>query len=74
MWRYAPVLPLLASEGPVSLGEGLTPMHDSPALAREVGVARLWVKDEAQNPTGSFKARGMTVAVSMARALGGRSR
>jgi len=70
MWRYAPVLPLLASETPVSLGEGLTPMHDSPALAREVGVARLWVKDEGLNPTSSFKARGMSAAVTRARALG----
>ena len=70
MWRYAPVLPLLASESPVSLGEGLTPMHDSPALAREVGVARLWVKDEGLNPTSSFKARGMSAAVTRARALG----
>ena len=70
MWRYAPVLPLLAIESPVSLGEGLTPMHDSPALAREIGVARLWVKDEGLNPTSSFKARGMSAAVTRARALG----
>ncbi len=70
MWRYAPVLPLLASETPVSLGEGLTPMHDAPALAREVEVARLWVKDEGLNPTASFKARGMSAAVTRARALG----
>lgn len=70
MWRYAPVLPLLASETPVSLGEGLTPMHVSPALARDVGVARLWVKDEGLNPTSSFKARGMSAAVTRARALG----
>ncbi|HEY8794893.1 MAG TPA: threonine synthase [Gemmatimonadaceae bacterium] len=70
MWRYAPVLPLLANESPVSLGEGLTPMHDSPALATEIGVARLWVKDEGLNPTSSFKARGMSAAVTRARALG----
>ncbi len=70
MWRYAPVLPLLAHEAPVSLGEGLTPMHDSPVLAREIGVARLWVKDEGLNPTSSFKARGMSAAVTRARALG----
>jgi threonine synthase len=45
-------------------------MNDSPALAREIGVARLWVKDEGLNPTASFKARGMTAAVTRARALG----
>ena len=70
MWRYAQVLPLINGETPVSLGEGLTPVHDSPALAREIGVARLLVKDEGLNPTGSFKARGMSAAVTRARALG----
>ncbi len=70
MWRYAAVLPLCDDETPVSLGEGTTPLHDLPALAREIGVARLWVKDEGLNPTGSFKARGMSAAVTRARALG----
>jgi threonine synthase len=70
MWRYSAVLPLLAGEAPVSLGEGATPLHELPALARDVGVARLWVKDEALNPTASFKARGMSAAVTRARALG----
>ena len=70
MWRYSPVLPISDDESPVSLGEGLTPMHDAPALAREIGVARLWVKDEGLNPTASFKARGMSAAVTRARALG----
>lgn len=70
MWRYAPVMPLLDGESPVSLGEGLTPMHDLPKLAAEIGVARLWVKDEGLNPTASFKARGMSAAVTRARALG----
>ncbi len=70
MWRYSAVLPLLEGEQPVSLGEGLTPMHDARALAREIGVARLWIKDEGLNPTGSFKARGMSAAVTRARALG----
>jgi threonine synthase len=69
MWRYAPVLPLKDGETPVSLGEGLTPMHDLPKLAREIGVARLWVKDEGLNPTASFKARGMSAAVTRARGL-----
>jgi len=70
MWRYAKVMPLADDEHPVSLGEGLTPMHDAPHLAKELGVRRLWVKDEGLNPTGSFKARGMSAAVTRARALG----
>ena len=70
MWRYAPVMPLLDGESPVSLGEGATPLHDLPALARDIGVARLWVKDEGLNPTASFKARGMSAAVTRAAALG----
>lgn len=70
MWRYASVLPLRDGEAPVSLGEGLTPMHELPALAREIGVRRLWVKDEGLNPTASFKARGMSAAVT--RAVGSR--
>ena len=70
MWRYAAVLPLLDGETPVSLGEGATPMHELPNLARELGIARLWVKDEGLNPTASFKARGMSAAVTRAKALG----
>lgn len=70
MWRYAPVLPLRDGERPVSLGEGLTPLIELPALARELGVARLWVKDEGLNPTASFKARGMSAAVTRAAGLG----
>jgi threonine synthase len=69
-WRYAPFMPLLAGEAPVSLGEGLTPLIDSPELARHAGVRRLWIKDESQNPTGSFKARGMSAAVTRARGDG----
>jgi threonine synthase len=70
MWRYAPVMPLADGETPVSLGEGLTPMHEAPQLAKELGVRRLWLKDEGLNPTGSFKARGMSAAVTRARYLG----
>ena len=70
MWRYAPVMPLKDGETPVSLGEGLTPLQELPKLAREIGVARLWVKDEGLNPTASFKARGMSAAVTRAKALG----
>jgi threonine synthase len=70
MWRYGPVMPLANGETPVSLGEGLTAMHEAPAHARELGVKRLWIKDEGLNPTGSFKARGMSAAVTRARCLG----
>ena len=54
----------------MSLGEGGTPLLDAPAVARDVGVRRLWIKDEGLNPTASFKARGMSAAVTRARALG----
>lgn len=67
MWRYAAWLPLHVGEHPVTLGEGLTPLIEAPILAREVGVRRLRIKDESQNPTGSFKARGMSAAVTRAR-------
>ena len=70
MWRYAPIMPLKDGETPVSLGEGLTPLQELPELARDIGVARLWVKDEGLNPTASFKARGMSAAVTRARGLG----
>lgn len=70
MWRYSPAMPLQDGESPVSLGEGLSPMRELPGLAREIGVRRLWIKDESLNPTGSFKARGMSAAVTRARGLG----
>jgi threonine synthase len=70
MWRYTPALPMRAGEAPVSLGEGMTPLIESPWLAREIGVARLWIKDEGINPTASFKARGLSAAVTRARARG----
>jgi threonine synthase len=70
MWRYRAVMPVRDDEEPVSLGEGTTPLHELPVLAREIGVARLWVKDEGLNPTASFKARGMSAAVTRARAHG----
>jgi threonine synthase len=73
MWRYAALLPLVPGETPVSLGEGGTPLLDAPTLARELGVRRLWIKDEGLNPTGSFKARGMSAAVTRAAALGVRA-
>jgi threonine synthase len=70
LWRYRAVLPICDDETPVSLGEGATPLIDSPTLARELGIAQLWVKDEGLNPTASFKARGMSAAVTRAKALG----
>ena len=70
MWRYAPALPLADGDRPVTLGEGWTPLFPAPALGAELGLDRLFVKDEALNPTNSFKARGMSAAVTRARALG----
>lgn len=74
MWRYHELLPVRESEHVLTLGEGMTPLLPAARLAPE-GLqhrARLLVKDEGQNPTGSFKARGMAVAVSRAIELGAR--
>jgi threonine synthase len=70
LWRYREVLPLPPEVEPVSLGEGGTPLLRAERFGNAAGVPNLWVKDEAQNPTQSFKARGMAVAVSMAKHLG----
>jgi threonine synthase len=67
LWRYRELLPLPAGAESVTLGEGMTPLLPCPRLGREMGLNRLLVKDESQLPTGSFKSRGMTMAVSMAR-------
>ncbi len=72
MWRYRELLPLPEGVLPVSLGEAMTPLLDCPRLAARCGVKRLWIKDESPLPTGSFKARGMALAVTMAKALGAR--
>ncbi len=72
LWRYREVLPLSDPANIVSLGEGMSPCIAAPRLASRLGVDHLWIKDESQNPTGSFKARGMTVAVSRAVELGAR--
>jgi len=70
LWRYRELLPLPADSEPVTLGEGMTPLLPCLRLGREMGLERLFVKDESQLPTGSFKSRGMTLAVSMARHFG----
>src|SRR5262249_17839211 len=72
LWRYRELLPLPLELEPVTLGEGLTPLLPCPRLGRELGLPRLSIKDESQLPTGSFKSRGMAVAVSMARHFGRR--
>ncbi len=69
MWRYREFLPL-GPAAPVSLGEATTPLVPMPGLARRLGIKEVLIKDEGHLPTGSFKARGMAVAVSMAKALG----
>ena len=69
MWRYAPVLPP-SDASIVSLGEGWTPLLRTRRLGSRIGAESLWVKDEGLNPTGSFKARGLSCAVSMCVELG----
>jgi len=66
MWRYREFLPLVGDEEPITLGEGTTPLLPARRLGEAIGVADLWVKDEAANPTGSFKARGLAAAVTRA--------
>ena len=70
MWRYADVLPVTSSENVVTLGEGYTQLLPARRLGKTLGLSRLYIKDESTNPTQSFKARGMAMAVSMARELG----
>jgi threonine synthase len=70
LWRYREVLPLPRSEEAVTLSEGWTPLLSAPRFGEEIGLQNVWIKDESQNPTGTFKARGMSVAVSMAKHFG----
>jgi threonine synthase len=70
LWRYLPVLPPQNRESIVSLGEGMTPLIRTRRLGAAIRAQQLWVKDEGLNPTASFKARGMTTAITMARELG----
>ncbi len=70
MWRYLEVLPVSGEDEIVSLGEGYTPLHRAERLGAAAGFSQLYIKDESSNPTGSFKARGLSAAVTAARARG----
>lgn len=70
MWRYGALLPLLDEANKVTLGEGMTPLLSLPQLAARYSLSSLLLKDEGQNPTGSFKARGLSMAISKAKELG----
>jgi threonine synthase len=73
LWRFAPLLPVAREEHRRSLGEGLTPLLALPRLRASTGLPQLLVKEEGLNPTGTFKARGLCVAVARAVELGVRS-
>jgi threonine synthase len=70
MWRWHELLPVVNEENIVSLGEGDAPLLPVPNLGRELGLSTLYVKEESNNPTGSFKARGLAAAISKAKELG----
>ncbi len=72
LWRYREVLPVEREENIITLGEGWTPLMHARRLGEQLGMQYLYIKDESLNPTASFKARGMAVAVSMAKELGAR--
>jgi threonine synthase len=73
MWRYRELMPLFDGEQPLTLGEGWTPLIHATRLGRDLGLPRLFVKDESLNPTNSFKARGLAAAVTRASLLGART-
>src|SRR6478609_4997085 len=73
MWRYRELMPLLDGEQPLTLGEGWTPLIHARRLGASLGLTRLFVKDESLNPTNSFKARGLSAAVTRAFHLGART-
>jgi threonine synthase len=70
MWRYAQLLPIIHDKNIISLGEGWTPILPLARIASELNIHKLLIKDESFNPTGSFKARGLSMAVSKAKELG----
>ena len=73
MWRYREVMPIRSESEIVSLGEGFTPLHRAERLGGWAGFSQLYIKDESVNPTGSFKARGLSAAVTAARARGAKA-
>ena len=73
LWRYRDVLPISEGAAPVTLGEGFTPLIRARRLEQELGADAVYIKDESLNPTNSFKARGLSVAVTRARDLGART-
>lgn len=73
MWRYRSFLPVAPGETPVTLGEGGTPLLRLERTARHLGLGETWLKDESTNPTGSFKARGLAMAVTRATLAGAAS-
>jgi threonine synthase len=73
MWRYRELMPLLPHDTPVSLGEGFTPLIHAVSLGESLGLTRLFIKDESLNPTNSFKARGLSAAVTRAKSLGAKT-
>src|SRR5438309_6361868 len=73
MWRYREVMPVLDPRNIVTLGEGMTPLLPLGAIGRKLGLRHVFVKEEGLNPTGSFKARGLSAAVSKAKELGVRA-
>lgn len=70
MWRYRELMPLLEGQEPITLGEGFTPLIHAKRLGATLGLDRLLIKDESLNPTNTFKARGLSAAISRASALG----
>ena len=70
LWRYRELLPYVDEASVVSLGERMSPLLPCPRLGNKFGLANLWIKDESQLPTGSFKSRGMALAITMARQFG----
>jgi threonine synthase len=70
MWRYRELMPHIAGHAPVTLGEGFTPLVHVKRIGAALGLNRVYIKDESLNPTNSFKARGLSAAVTMARSLG----
>lgn len=70
LWRYKELLPLIDSQNMVSLGEGYTTIHHLEKLSKIINCRKILLKDEGENPTGSFKARGLSVAISKAKELG----